>query len=187
MGLDGYDADTIDVVTAPKRKRRSVTSSGHSVHNHFQQEALLADHPIDLDDLWHPLECLQVFRKIPMFSAQPNEGGDLGSCSFWVHPGRVALDSPRFFKPLNARRHRGLREANAFTDFGIRAAGICLLGRFATRAGGIMASENNFVIEIKGRGAHAASAFLRVIPGNYMLSARCRERSRRHPIAQSVL
>jgi hippurate hydrolase len=30
------------------------------------------------------------------------------------------------------------------------------LGRFATRAGGIMASEDNFVIEIKGRGAHAA-------------------------------
>ena len=30
------------------------------------------------------------------------------------------------------------------------------LGRFATRAGGIMASEDNFVIEIKGRGGHAA-------------------------------
>src|SRR5262249_9544840 len=29
-------------------------------------------------------------------------------------------------------------------------------GRFATRAGGIMASEDNFVIEITGRGAHAA-------------------------------
>ena len=29
-------------------------------------------------------------------------------------------------------------------------------GRFATRAGGIMASEDNFVIEIMGRGTHAA-------------------------------
>jgi len=29
-------------------------------------------------------------------------------------------------------------------------------GRFATKAGGIMASEDNFVIEIKGRGTHAA-------------------------------
>ncbi|CAG9274542.1 Amidohydrolase [Paraburkholderia unamae] len=37
-------------------------------------------------------------------------------------------------------------------------------GSFATRAGGIMASEDNFVIHIKGRGAHAARPHMGVDP-----------------------
>jgi amidohydrolase len=37
-------------------------------------------------------------------------------------------------------------------------------GTFATRAGGIMASEDNFVIEIKGRGTHAARPHMGVDP-----------------------
>ncbi|HUK06923.1 MAG TPA: M20 aminoacylase family protein [Stellaceae bacterium] len=37
-------------------------------------------------------------------------------------------------------------------------------GRFCTRAGGIMASEDNFVIEIKGRGTHAARPHMGVDP-----------------------
>lgn len=37
-------------------------------------------------------------------------------------------------------------------------------GRFATRAGGIMASEDNFVIRIEGRGAHAARPHMSIDP-----------------------
>jgi len=37
-------------------------------------------------------------------------------------------------------------------------------GRFATRPGGIMASEDNFVIRIRGRGAHAARPHMSVDP-----------------------
>jgi amidohydrolase len=37
-------------------------------------------------------------------------------------------------------------------------------GSFATRAGGIMASEDNFAIHIKGRGAHAARPHMGVDP-----------------------
>jgi amidohydrolase len=37
-------------------------------------------------------------------------------------------------------------------------------GRFATRRGGIMASEDNFVIEIKGRGTHAARPHMGIDP-----------------------
>ena len=37
-------------------------------------------------------------------------------------------------------------------------------GRFATRPGGIMASEDNFVIRIKGRGAHAARPHMAIDP-----------------------
>lgn len=37
-------------------------------------------------------------------------------------------------------------------------------GQFATRAGGIMASEDNFVIRIQGRGAHAARPHMSIDP-----------------------
>ena len=37
-------------------------------------------------------------------------------------------------------------------------------GKFATRAGGIMASEDNFVIQIKGRGTHAARPHMGIDP-----------------------
>jgi len=37
-------------------------------------------------------------------------------------------------------------------------------GQFATRAGGMMASEDNFVIRIKGRGAHAARPHMGIDP-----------------------
>jgi hippurate hydrolase len=37
-------------------------------------------------------------------------------------------------------------------------------GRFATRPGGIMASEDNFVIRIHGRGAHAARPHMAIDP-----------------------
>jgi amidohydrolase len=37
-------------------------------------------------------------------------------------------------------------------------------GHFATRAGGIMASEDNFVIEVRGRGTHAARPHMGVDP-----------------------
>lgn len=37
-------------------------------------------------------------------------------------------------------------------------------GQFATRAGGIMASEDNFVVRIQGRGAHAARPHMAVDP-----------------------
>lgn len=37
-------------------------------------------------------------------------------------------------------------------------------GRFATRAGGIMASEDNFVIRIQGRGVHAARPHMGIDP-----------------------
>lgn len=37
-------------------------------------------------------------------------------------------------------------------------------GRFATRAGGILASEDNFVITIKGRGTHAARPHMGIDP-----------------------
>jgi amidohydrolase len=37
-------------------------------------------------------------------------------------------------------------------------------GKFATRAGGIMASEDNFVIQVKGRGAHAARPHMGIDP-----------------------
>ncbi len=37
-------------------------------------------------------------------------------------------------------------------------------GKFATRAGGIMASEDNFVITVKGRGGHAARPHMAIDP-----------------------
>ena len=64
-------------------------------------------------------------------------------------------------------------------------------GRFATRVGGIMASEDNFVIEIEGRGTHAARPHMGVDPlvagAEIVLALQTIVARKLDPVAQGVV
>ena len=64
-------------------------------------------------------------------------------------------------------------------------------GRFATRVGGIMASEDDFVIEIKGRGTHAARPHMGIDPlvagAEIVLALQTIVARKLDPVAQGVV
>ena len=64
-------------------------------------------------------------------------------------------------------------------------------GKFATRAGGIMASEDNFVIQVKGRGAHAARPHMSIDPivagSEIVLALQTIVARKLDPVAQGVV
>ena len=86
----------------------------------------------------------------------------------------------------------GLRERFPMEEiYGVHNMPGIPFGHFATRAGGIMASEDNFVISIKGRGTHAARPHMGIDPivvgAEIVLALQTIVARKLDPIAQGVV